>query len=186
MIFHPTPLPGAYIVETEPRTDERGFFARQFCSKEFQEFGLVGDFLQVNTSSNPTKGTLRGMHYQLGSAAETKLIRCIRGAIWDCIIDLRPNSETRGQWYGTRLSDENRLALYVPKGFAHGFLSLTPDSELLYFVDALYNPERERGVRWNDPYFAIEWPGSPSLISAKDRSHPDFDPDYHLGLPEPS
>ena len=174
------PLAGAYLIDLEPKGDQRGFFARQFCQKEFQEHGLATNFVQVNTSFSAGKGTLRGLHYQLGDAAETKLVRCIRGAIWDCILDLRPDSETFGKWYGAELSADNRKMMYVPKGFAHGFLSLTPDSEILYFVDAFYSPQLERGVRWDDHRFSIDWPANPEVVSDRDRSHPDFDPAHHL------
>lgn len=180
MKLTPTPLSGAYLVDLERKGDERGFFARQFCQKEFRAAGLVDKFVQINTSFSAAKGTLRGMHYQLGEAAETKFVRCIRGAIWDCILDLRPGSETFGQWYGAELSADNRKMMYVPKGFGHGFLSLTPDSEVLYFVDAFYSPELERGIRWDDPKFAIQWPNEPVVISDRDRGHKDFKPDYHL------
>ncbi len=180
MKFIPTPLNGAYLVDLEPRGDERGFFARQFCQKEFAEAGLVTSFVQANTSFSATEGTLRGMHYQLGPAAETKFVRCIRGTFWDCILDLRPDSESFGQWYGAEISADNRRMMYVPKGFGHGFLSLTPDTELLYFVDAFYSPEQERGIRWNDPRFAIAWPKQPQVVSERDRAHPDFDPAHHL------
>jgi dTDP-4-dehydrorhamnose 3,5-epimerase len=175
-----TPLSGAYLVDLERKGDDRGFFARQFCQKEFQDAGLADQFVQVNTSFSVAKGTLRGMHYQLGKAAEAKLVRCIRGGIWDCILDLRPDSTTFGQWYGAELSADSRRMMYIPKGFAHGFLSLTSDSEVLYFMDAFYTPEMARGVRWNDPKFAIAWPDDPVVISDRDRSHPEFEPSYHL------
>jgi dTDP-4-dehydrorhamnose 3,5-epimerase len=182
MILTPLSIHGAYIIELEKRGDSRGFFARQFCQKELEKAGVSFQLAQANTSFSADKGTLRGMHYQLGEAAETKIVRCIQGAIWDCVLDLRPDSPTFGQWFGAELSAENRRAMLVPKGCAHGFLSLTEDSEILYLVDAFYTPELERGVRWNDPRFAIEWPFAPNIISERDQKHPDFDPEYHLAL----
>ena len=181
MIFHPTPLEGAFIIELEKRGDERGFFARTFCQREFAEHGLATQFLQVNNSLSAQRATLRGMHYQLGKHAETKMVRCIQGALWDCILDLRPNSPTFGKWFGIELSAENRKMMYVPKGFAHGFVTLAENSEAFYFVDAFYSAESERGVRWNDPKFSIEWPLECEVISDKDARHPDFTPAYHLG-----
>ena len=180
MLFIETPLAGAYVIELEKKGDNRGFFARVFCEREFAEQGLVTQFVQVNNSLSPEKGTLRGMHYQLAPKAETKVVRCIRGAFWDCILDLRPDSPTFGQWYGAELSAENRRMMYAPKGFAHGFITLTEDAEAFYFVDEFYAPDMERAVRWDDPKFGIEWPAAPSVLSDKDRNHPDFDPAYHL------
>lgn len=180
MIFHKTPLDGAYLIELEKRGDDRGFFARAFCREEFGRHGLCTEFVQVNNSASSQLGTLRGMHYQLPPMAETKLIRCIRGRLWDAILDLRPGSSTFGRWFGAELSDSNRLAMYVPKGFAHGFLTLVADVEVIYFVDELYAPKLERGVRWNDPAFGIKWPAEPVVLSDKDRQQPDFDPDHHL------
>ena len=181
MQFQETPLAGAYVIELEKRGDERGFFARTFCQREFAEFELPTEFVQVNNSLSADKGTLRGMHYQLAPYAETKLVRCIRGALWDCLLDLRPESETFGQWYGAELTAENRRMLLVPQGFAHGFITLADDTEAFYFVDAFYAPEHERGVRWNDPRFAIQWPLEPVVLSEKDAQHRDFDSQYHLG-----
>jgi dTDP-4-dehydrorhamnose 3,5-epimerase len=180
MIFHPTPLSGAFLIELEKRGDERGFFARMFCRREFAEKGLTTDFVQINNSLSATKGTLRGMHYQLSPAAETKLVRCVRGALYDSILDLRPGSPTFGRSFGAELTADNRLMMYVPRGFAHGFLTLEDSCEALYLVDGFYTPEKERGVRWNDPTFGIEWPTEPVTVSDKDRNHPDFDEDYHL------
>ena len=180
MIFNPTPLAGVYTIELEKRGDDRGFFARVFCTREFEEVGLVQSFVQVNNSSSAQKGTLRGMHYQLAPRAETKLVRCIRGALLDVILDLREGSPTFGQSFSAELSAENRLMMYVPKGFAHGFLTLTDDAEAFYFVDEFYAPEAERIVRYDDPRFAIEWPFEPPAMSDKDRNAPDFDPEHHL------
>src|SRR3972149_5142793 len=133
-------LPGAYLIELEKRGDDRGFFARMFCQREFADRGLVSDFVQVNDSLSAERGTLRGLHYQLPPHAETKVVRCVRGAIWDCILDLRPQSTTFGKWFGAELSAENRHMMYIPQGFAHGFISLTSDAEAIYFVDQFYAP----------------------------------------------
>lgn len=181
MKFTETPLEGAYLIELEKRGDDRGFFARVFCAEEFQAHDLVTGFVQVNNSLSADKGTLRGMHYQLAPHAETKVVRCIRGALWDVALDLRTESKTFGQWYGVELSAENRKMLYVPHGFAHGFITLADDTEAFYFVDSPYAPRAERGVRWDDPKFGIEWPMAPVVLSDKDRAHPDFDPAHHLG-----
>lgn len=179
MIFSSTPLVGAYVIDLEKKGDERGFFARIFCAMEFTEKGLVSDFCQVNNSLSPTKGTLRGMHYQLAPKAETKLIRCIRGALYDLILDLRRESPTFGKSFGAELTAENRRMMYVPKGFAHGFLTLSENTEVVYFVDEFYAPEHERGVRYDDPRFDLQWPAKPALISEKDKSLQDFD-EVHL------
>ena len=181
MKFHSTPLQGAYVIEPEKRGDERGFFARLYCEREFAQAGLVSQFVQMNNSLSTNQGTLRGMHYQLGEAAEVKLIRCVRGSLWDAILDLRHGSTTFGKWYACELSAENRLMMYAPKGFAHATLTLSEDTEAIYLVSNFYAPEKERGVRWNDPRFAIEWPIQPTDISPKDAAWRDFDPVYHLG-----
>lgn len=186
MKFIDTPIAGAYLVELDKRGDERGFFARVFCVREFLEQGLTGSFVQVNNSLSGETGTLRGMHYQLGPRSETKVVRCISGAFWDVILDLREDSVSFGRWFGAELSAANRRMMYVPKGCAHGFLTLTDQAESLYLVDEFYSPEHERGVRWNDPRFQIAWPVEPTVISDKDRNHPDFDPVYHLGAPRES
>lgn len=180
MKFTETPIAGAWIIDLEKRGDDRGFFARLFCAREFDEHGLVTKFVQANNSLSAVKGTLRGMHYQLPPRTETKLIRCIQGALWDVILDLRQNSPSFGRWFGAELSAANRRMMYAPKGCAHGFLTLTEDAESFYLVDEFYSPEHERGVRWNDPRFDIRWPHEPTLISEKDSHHPDFAPDYHL------
>jgi dTDP-4-dehydrorhamnose 3,5-epimerase len=181
VIFTETPLAGAFLIELEKRGDDRGFFARAFCEKEFRSHGLVTGFVQVNDSLSATKGTLRGMHYQLPPAAEVKLVRCIKGALHDVILDLRPDSPTFGRSFGAELSAENRRMLYVPKGFAHGFVTLEDNSEAFYFVDEFYAPQRERGIRWNDPRFGIEWPLAPRVLSEKDANQRDFDRAWHLG-----
>lgn len=180
MKFHETPLSGAFVVELEKFGDDRGFFARAFCRKEFEERGLTSMFVQVNDSLSAQKGTLRGMHYQVGECAETKLVRCIKGALFDVILDMRLESPTFGKHFGVELSEGNRKMLYVPKGFAHSFITLEDDTEAFYFVDAFYEPGSERGVRWNDPKFDVKWPEQPTVISDKDASWPDFNPDYHF------
>jgi dTDP-4-dehydrorhamnose 3,5-epimerase len=180
MNFIQTPLAGAYLIDQEKRGDERGFFARAFCEREFGDHGLATHFAQANNSLSAQKGTLRGMHYQLAPKAETKVVRCLRGALYDVILDVREDSPTFGQSFGAELTAENRRMMYVPKGFAHGIFTLTDDTEAFYFVDEFYAPQYERGVRWNDPRFAIRWPANPAVISEKDRNFRDFDPAWHL------
>ena len=180
MIFLETPLRGAYLIDLEKRGDERGFFARAFCENEFGQLGLVKHFCQVNNSLSAERGTLRGMHYQLSPKGETKIVRCIRGALFDQIIDLRKDSPTFGRSFGAELTAENRRVMYVPKGFAHGFLTLSDNTEAFYFVDEFYAPTHERCIRYNDPKFGLTWPKSPSVISDKDRNQADFDPAWHL------
>ncbi|WP_347337443.1 dTDP-4-dehydrorhamnose 3,5-epimerase [Bradyrhizobium jicamae] len=177
--FHPTPLHGAYTIELEKRGDDRGFFARFFCQKEFEAAGVPMSIVQINNSLSAKAGTLRGMHYQLAPAAEIKVVRCIRGALYDAIVDLRPDSPTFGKWFGVELTAENRTMIFVPQGFAHGLITLTDDTEAFYLVNAFYSPEHERGLRFDDPRFGIEWPRQPVEISDKDRSWPDFDPVFH-------
>lgn len=176
MIFKPTPLVGAFLVELEERSDERGFFARSYCAKEFEEHGLKPDVAQANVSFNHRAGTLRGMHYQVPPAAETKLVRCTRGAIHDVIIDLRPESPSYLQHFGVDLTEENRLALYVPEMFAHGYLTLQDGAEVIYQVGEFYTPGYERGIHYNDSRFAIEWPHEVRVISDKDSAWPAFEP----------
>lgn len=179
MKFHKTPLQGAYLIEPEKRGDERGWFARVFCEKEMAGEGLIDRFVQVNNSFNAEAGTLRGMHYQLPPSAEVKIVRCVRGALWDAIVDLRPDSPTYLQWHGVELTAENRLAFYVPRGFAHGFVTLVPDTEAFYLASAFYAPDAERGLRWNDPRIGVRWPVEARIISDKDAHWPDFNEDYH-------
>ena len=181
MKFIPTPLNGAFVIELEKRGDERGFFARAFCIKEFESIGLSHNLVQINNSLSKDTGTLRGMHYQLATKSEDKIVRCIKGKLYDVIIDLRPNSSTFKKWFGAELSAENRLSLYVPKGFAHGFITMEDNTETFYLVTEFYSPENERGIRYNDPEFNIKWPIEPKVISDKDLNHPDFNPSYHLG-----
>lgn len=174
MQFIKTPLEGAYVIELDKKSDDRGFFARFFCTNEFAKMGLEPHFIQVNNSLSHHQGTLRGMHYQLPPKGETKLVRCTRGSLYDVILDVRPDSPTFGQSFGAELSADNRRMMYVPKGFAHGFLTLEDNTEALYLVSEFYSPEHERGIRWNDPAFNIRWPVVPKVISDKDKSHPDY------------
>jgi len=180
MIFKETPLKGAYTIDLEKRGDDRGFFARFFCVNEYEKLGLDNKIVQVNNSTSKDKGTLRGIHYQAAPKSETKIVRCIKGAFYDVIVDLRKDSSTFLRWFGIELNEENRTMLYVPKGFGHGFLTLTDDSEALYLVTEFYEPEYERGLRWNDPAVSIKWPIEPVVISDKDRKHPLFNEEYHL------
>lgn len=179
MKFNESPLKGAYTIELEKRGDNRGFFARFFCEAEFAAAGLESSFAQINNSLTGKKGTLRGIHYQLAPSAEVKVVRCISGALYDVILDLRPQSPTFGKWFGATLSAENRLMMYCPRGFAHGFITLEENTEAFYLVSDSYAPQLERGVRYNDPVFNIEWPLEPLEISEKDNAWPDFDPAWH-------
>ncbi len=175
MIFHETKLPGVFEVHLEPKGDERGFFARSWCQREFEDHGLNSRTVQCNVSFNEKKGTLRGMHYQAEPHQEAKLIRCTQGAIYDAVVDLRPSSSTFKKWIGLVLDSENRHMIYVPEGFGHGFLTLRDKTEVFYQMSEFYYPELSRGVRWNDPAFQIEWPAQPDVISDRDRTYPDFD-----------
>lgn len=173
MIFRETGLRGAYLVVPERLEDERGYFARTWCAREFGELGLETSFSQCNTSFNPRAGTLRGLHYQIGEGAEAKLIRCIRGRIFDVIVDLRPDSPTYRGWFATELNEENGHMVYAPGGFAHGFQTLADGSEVFYQISAPYRPELARGVRWDDPSIGIVWPPAEErIISARDRALP--------------
>ena len=174
MIFAETTLPGAYMVELEKRADERGFFARSWCEKEFREHNLNPRTVQCNISFNKRKGTLRGMHYQVAPAAEAKLVRCTQGAIYDVIIDLRPESETFKRHLGVMLTAESHKILYVPEGFAHGFQALEDNSKVFYQISEYYAPQYARGVRWNDPAFGIDWPIVEPIMVDRDRNYPDF------------
>jgi dTDP-4-dehydrorhamnose 3,5-epimerase len=175
MKFTETRLSGAYVIELQAIEDDRGFFARTFCRQELADHDLIGDVVQANMSWNKTRGTLRGMHYQYAPYQETKLIRCTRGSLYDVIIDLRPESPTFGEHFGVELSDRNRKALFVPRGFAHGFITLEDDTDAFYMVSQSYQPGSEGGIRWNDPRFGIEWPMKPVVISEKDANWPDFE-----------
>jgi dTDP-4-dehydrorhamnose 3,5-epimerase len=172
--FLPTALAGACIIDIETVQDERGFFARSWCREEFARHGLNPDLAQCSISFNKKRGTLRGMHYQAAPHEETKVVRCTRGAIYDVIVDLRPESPTFRKWIAVELSADNRRMLYVPLGFAHGFQSLVDDTEVFYQISTFYHPGSARGVRWDDPAFGIEWPVTERVISDKDRQYPDF------------
>jgi dTDP-4-dehydrorhamnose 3,5-epimerase len=175
MTFTETKLKGAYIIQPEAHEDERGFFARTYCQREFAQYGLAACSAQCNVSYNTSKGTLRGMHYQIEPHGEAKLITCLTGAIYDVIIDLRPNSSTYHQWWSIELSSQRpRPMLYIPAGFAHGFQTLEDDTEIFYQMSDFYHPESARGVRWNDPAFNIHWPLAERTISARDASYPNI------------
>ena len=176
MIFHETPLPGASVVDPERLSDERGFFARLFDPREFEARGLNPNVAQTSLSFNPRKGTLRGMHYQRTPFSEAKLVRCTRGAIHDVIVDLRKESKTYLGHFGVDLDADSRRMLYVPEGFAHGFLTLTDDVEVTYQISARYSPEHDAGVRFDDPAIGIRWPGPVLVINERDRTYPDFRP----------
>jgi len=172
MIFHPTPLKDAYTIAWEPRTDDRGLFARAFCAEEFARNGLVSTYVQANLSENRVAGTVRGMHFQKAPNAEVKLVRCVQGAIYDVIVDIRPESTSYLQWFGTTLSATNGLMMYVPKGFAHGYQTLENNSTAFYHVSDPYCPKAEGGIRYNDTRVAIQWPTPVTSVSAKDDSWP--------------
>lgn len=176
MLFTETKLKGAFIIDLELRGDDRGAFARTFCANEFEQHGLKPTVAQCNLSFNHKAGTLRGMHYQVPPAAETKLVRCTKGAIYDVIIDLRPDSPTYGQHIGVELTADNRRALYVPEMFAHGYQALTDGAEVVYQVGEFYTPGYERGIRYDDPAFGIEWPMPITVISEKDAAWSRFEP----------
>ncbi|MBF0154183.1 MAG: dTDP-4-dehydrorhamnose 3,5-epimerase [Magnetococcales bacterium] len=176
MLFQETALAGAWLIEPEPLHDQRGFFARAFCEKEFRTHGLNDHWVQHNISFNAAKGTLRGLHYQSSPHAEIKVVRCTAGAIYDVIVDLRPASPTYTRWIGVELSAVNRRALYVPAGFAHGFQTLLPETELFYLMSEFFHPECARGVVWNDPALGIDWPVGERILSERDRSYPAFVP----------
>jgi dTDP-4-dehydrorhamnose 3,5-epimerase len=172
MIFTETKLTGVFIIDIEPVPDDRGFFARTFCRKEFEQRGLVYEFVQCSVSHNKNKGTLRGMHYQSAPHAETKIISCIKGAIYDVALDLRHESDTYRQWVAVELTGENYRSLYIPAGCAHGFLTLQDRSEIYYQISEFYYPELSKGVKWDDPSFGIEWPSEVTNISEKDSALP--------------
>ncbi|MCG3769509.1 MAG: dTDP-4-dehydrorhamnose 3,5-epimerase [Nitrosomonadaceae bacterium] len=174
MKFIATPLSGSYLIEPEVVEDERGFFARTFCQEEFLSHGLNFDVMQCSVSFNRKHGTLRGVHYQAAPHQEAKLVRCTMGAIYDVIVDIRVGSPTFGHWWGTDLTMHNRHLLYVPEGVAHGFQTLDDDTEVYYQMSSPYVSDSARGIRWNDPKFAICWPLAVSVISMRDSSYPDF------------
>jgi dTDP-4-dehydrorhamnose 3,5-epimerase len=172
MIIEPAGVPGVYVIKRERAQDLRGAFSRMFCKRELIEAGLCGDIAQVNLSTNLKAATLRGLHSQSGGDAEDKIVTCIAGSVFDVAVDVRQGSPTFGKWFGQTLSSGNALALYVPKGFAHGYITLTDNAQVLYFVTRPYAPEAEAGYRYNDPAFKIEWPIQPLIISEKDKNWP--------------
>jgi len=176
MRFEETPLPGAWVVDLEPLTDDRGWFARTFDQAEFAARGLSPHVAQCNASFNPRRDTVRGLHYQADPHAETKLVRCVRGAVFDVAVDLRPDSPAHRRWHGVELSAANQRMFYIPAGMAHGFQTLGDDCELLYMMGHAYVPGAARGVRWDDPAFAIDWPPATGerTVSDRDRSYPDY------------
>lgn len=174
MRFNATPLAGAFLIEIEAKVDERGFFARIWCEREFAKKGIEMQVRQCNLSVNRAKHTLRGMHYQAGEHAEAKVVSCARGSIYDVIIDLRPASSTFKRHYAVELNDDNRRMLYIPSGLAHGFETLTDHTEVYYQMSSFYEPSAARGVRWDDPAFGIRWPAPPRVISERDRNYAAF------------
>lgn len=174
MIFSQTKLEGAYLIQIQRHEDERGFFARTWCQREFEEHGLNPRLVQCNLSYNHKKGTLRGMHYQDAPYQEAKLVSCISGALYDVIIDIRPGSPTFGKYLGVELSAQTHEMLFIPEGFAHGFLTLADETQVFYQMSEFYAPEYARGFRWNDPAFKVEWPEEVRVISPRDAGYPDF------------
>ena len=174
MIFDATKLPGVFLIHLDRKFDDRGFFARSWCQQEFESHGLASNLVQCSVSFNEHKGTLRGLHYQALPHPETKLVRCTSGAIYDVIVDLRPDSPTFKDWFAAVLSADNRDMLYIPRQCAHGFLTLAPQTEVFYQMSEFYFPELARGFRWNDPAFQVSWPASVEVISDRDRTYPDF------------
>jgi dTDP-4-dehydrorhamnose 3,5-epimerase len=175
--FVPTSLVGAYVIEQERHADERGFFARTWCADELARQGLEPGLAQCSVSFNRRRRTLRGLHYQAPPFAEVKIVRCTRGALYDVAVDLRPDSPTFGQWVGVTLTEDDGRALYVPRGFAHGLYTLADETEAAYQISAPYHPEAARGVRWNDPFHGVTWPGPVEVISSRDREYPDVAPE---------
>lgn len=174
MIFKETKLKGAYVIELDPIKDKRGFFARSFCPREFKRKGLNFNIVQSSISYNKKRGTIRGIHFQISPYEEAKLVMCVRGELYDVIIDLRKNSSTYGKWFSIKLAETNYKALYIPKGFAHGFQTLKNDTVVLYQISEFYHPESSRGIRWDDPAFRIKWPVDKFILSDKDKGYKDF------------
>jgi dTDP-4-dehydrorhamnose 3,5-epimerase len=172
IVLEPLSLAGAYRLRLNPACDERGFFARRFCSEQFRQLGLATDFVQRSISFNAKRGTIRGLHFQASPATETKIIRCTRGAAFDVIVDLRTGSASYGQWHGEEINEDNRVMLYVPRGFAHGFQTLDDQTEIDYEITPAYLPAAARGVRFNDPLLGIKWPIYDAIVSPRDRSLP--------------
>jgi dTDP-4-dehydrorhamnose 3,5-epimerase len=175
MIFTESPLRGAFLIDMSPAEDERGFFARSFCAEEFAKRSLPTHLAQCSVSFNARRATLRGLHFQAAPHEEEKLVRCTRGAVFDVIVDLRPESPTFRRWFGTELTAVNHRSMYVPKGFAHGFISLADDSEVLYMISVPYAPGFAKGLRWDDPALGIRWPLMPAVMSPRDAEHPLLD-----------
>jgi dTDP-4-dehydrorhamnose 3,5-epimerase len=173
--FEPLPIAGAFLIRPEPAEDERGLFARVWCEQEFARQGITARLVQANVGFSPRRGTLRGLHYQIAPDLEAKLVRCTRGAVYDVIVDLRPDSPSYRRWYGIELTADNRLSLYVPPLCAHGYLTLMDDTELLYHASAPYAPTSARGIRWDDPAISIAWPAPVILVSERDRTWPLLD-----------
>ena len=178
MKFIEVPLAGAYIIELEPYMDERGIFARTFCQKEFTKIGFSKQINQINHSVTRQKGAIRGMHYQLPPACEIKIIRCVQGKVFDVMADIRAGSPTFMHWYGVELSEDNMRMVYIPEGFTHGFQTLTDNAALIYHHSAFYNPEHERGLRYNDSVLSINWPLPAGVISPKDQNYPLLDDNF--------
>ena len=176
MIFAETKIPGVFVIELRKMEDERGYFARSWCRREFAEHGLDAELVQCNVSFNKSRGTLRGLHYQASPHGESKLMRCTRGALFDVAVDLRPASATFLRWFGVELTPDNGKMLFIPKGCAHGFQTLAEDTEIFYQMSQYYLPDAARGVRWNDPLFGIEWPDGTRTLSPRDRDYPDAHP----------
>ncbi len=175
MHIHETTIPGVRLIDSDVFPDERGLFVRAWVADEFEAMGLETRIVQASLATNTRRGTIRGLHYQAPPFEETKVIRAVRGRVWDVALDLRPDSPTFGRWYGVELGFDNHRLLYIPHGVAHGYQTLTDDAAVFYFVSEPYSPEHQRGVRWNDPAFGIEWPlGSPTSISERDAAFPDF------------
>lgn len=175
MTFLETKLQGVFEIHLEPNRDDRGFFARSWCQREFESHGLNPRVVQCNISFNTRKGTLRGIHYQAAPHAEAKVVRCTKGSIYDVVVDLRPQSPTFKKWIGAVLTATNRSMLYVPEGCGHGFLTLEDETEVFYQMSEFYEPELARGLRWDDPAFQIVWPGKVEVISERDRTYPNFE-----------
>ena len=170
MKFKKTKLQGNYLIDLKKKEDKRGFFSRYFCKKEFSSIGLNTKWVQINNSFSKKKGTLRGLHFQTSKFSEVKLVRCVKGEIWDVVVDLRKKSKTFGKWFGANLSEKNRTMMYIPKNFAHGFISLTKNTEIIYLVSNFYEPQSEKTLIWNDKDIAISWPLNPQAISEKDQN----------------
>ena len=175
MTFHKTRLPGVFEINIQPMTDARGFFARSWCQKEFDSHGLSPKIVQCNISFNARRGTLRGLHYQTPPCAETKLVRCTKGAVYDVVVDLRPHSPTYKDWIAVALTAADHNMVYVPEGCGHGFLTTEDDTEVFYQMSEFYSQEHSRGVRWNDPAFGIAWPEEVFVISERDRTYSNFE-----------